>query len=329
MSHILLLGAGFSRNWGGLLATEVFNSLISSQEVRDDAYLRELLWNNQNNGGFENALSELQVEFLRDPRRFEAPMQKLQFAIRGVFDRMNQAFFQLHTLEFQQHQERMLGAFLCRFDAIFTLNQDVLLEHHYFQNVGFIGPRRWNGIQLPGMRRIPSVEYVYNQSWGRDSWIPLEPAEFRVLPRHQPFFKLHGSSNWLDTLGGGLLIIGGDKSRAINSHAVLAWSFEKFQEYLSRPNAKLFVIGYGFRDSHMNQAIINAVETTELRFFVIDSHGANVVRRANPSFDGASYAPNALDNAFRKGLIGASERSLSETFGADQVSHTEVMRFFD
>lgn len=216
-----------------------------------------------------------------------------------------------------------------RFDAIFTLNQDVLLEHHYFRHLDLPAVRNWNGAQLPGMRRIPSQEYVPDPSWGKDFWVPLDPANFRVEDRFQPCFKLHGSSNWRDAQGGQLLIIGGNKSRAIQSHAILMWSFDKFREYLSVPNTRLFVIGYGFKDPHVNEAIVDAVENRGLEFFVIDAHGRDVVRHANPSFGGGIYAPNALDDAFRRGLIGASERRLSETFGDDGlVSHTEVMRFF-
>jgi hypothetical protein len=42
MSHILLTGAGFSRNWGGWLATEAFEYLLGAVEVDDQ--LRHLLW---------------------------------------------------------------------------------------------------------------------------------------------------------------------------------------------------------------------------------------------------------------------------------------------
>lgn len=329
MAHMLLLGAGFSRNWGGQLASEVFDYLIGLPDIRGDEYLRRLLWANRNNGGFENALAEVQAAYTRDPRRYVDPMHRLQGAVSTVLDGMNQAFFARPTMEFQQYQERMLRTFLFRYDAIFTLNQDVLLEHHYFRHVDLPAVRNWNGAQLPGMQRIPSQEYVHDPSWAKDVWVPLDPAQFHVEPRSQPCFKLHGSSNWRDAQGGQLLVIGGDKSRAIQSHAVLAWSFNKFREYITGPNAKLMVIGYGFRDSHVNEVIIEAVENHGLQFFVIDRLGSDVVRHANPTFGGAIYAPNALDDAFRRGLVGASQRSLSETFGDDLVSHTNVMRFFD
>lgn len=329
MTHILLLGAGFSRNWGGLLATEVFDQLIGVPEINKDEYLKKLLWDNKNNGGFENALAEVQNAFIKEPSNYATRLQHIQGAISDVFNRMNHVFFEIPIMEFQPHQDRMLRTFLFRFDAIFTLNQDIFLEHHYFRHIGLSTVKNWTGAQLPGMRRIPNQEYVHDASWGKDTWIPLDPAQFQIENQCQPFFKLHGSSNWIDSQGGQLLVIGGDKSRNIQSHEVLAWYFDKFREYLTKPDAKLFVIGYGFKDSHINEAIIDAVENSGLQFFVIDRWGSDVVRHANPSFGGDIYAPNALDDAFIKGLIGASERSLADTFGDDSVSHTNVMQYFN
>ena len=329
MTHILLLGAGFSQNWGGLLANEVFESLIGLPEIREDEYLKTLLWNSQKNGGFEYALSAVQAAYIGNKKRYSDPLNRLQQAVGEVFQNMNQGFFDLNEFEFQNHLDRMLRTYLFRFDAIFTLNQDVLLEHHYIRHLDLSGGRNWNGPQLPGMRRIPNHEEIHNPSWGKDIWVPIAPEEFQIRDRYQPLFKLHGSSNWKDTQGGELLIIGGDKSQAIQSHDVLAWYFEKFQEYLNQPECKLLVIGYSFKDLHINDVIIEAVMNRELEFTVIDPLGSDVVKHANDTFGGDIYAPNALDDAFRKGLIGASRRNLSETFGTNSISHTSVMQFFN
>jgi len=328
MTHILLLGAGFSRNWGGLLANEVFEYLIGLPEIRGDEYLKELLWNSKDNGGFEYALSAVQAAYVGDKERYSDPLNRLQQAVSEVFQNMNEGFFE-RDFEFQNHQDRMLRTYLFRFDAIFTLNQDVLLEHHYLRHLDLSGGRNWYGPQLPGLRRIPSHEVIHNPSWGQVSWVPIATEEFQIRDRYQPLFKLHGSSNWKNTQGGELLIIGGDKSRAIQSHDVLAWYFEKFQEYLNQPECKLLVIGYSFKDSHINNVIIEAVMNRELGFFVIDPLGSDIAKHANSTFGGAIYAPNALDDAFRKGLIGASRRNLSETFGDDPISHASVMQFFN
>ncbi len=328
MTHILLLGAGFSRNWGGLLATEIFELLISQETIAHDGYLRELLWNHKANGGFENALAEVQVRYSSDPVRYGPSLDKFQTAVSNVFGRMNAALFNIPGIEFQQDIDRLLRTFLVRFDAIFTLNQDVLLEHHYFRHVELAGPRRWIGAQMPGLKRIPNATEIIDQSWEKDTWVPLEKERFLVEAGFQPCFKLHGSSNWIDSEGGPLLVIGGNKGSAIQSHAVLGWYFEKFREYLSVPDARLCVIGYGFRDSHVNEVIIEAISNSNLKLFVIDPSGSEVAMRANPSFGGAVYVPNALDDAFRQGLIGASRRGLSETFGNDPVSHDHVMNYF-
>jgi hypothetical protein len=58
--NILLTGAGFTRNWGGMLADEVFDNLIGSQELDDT--IRTMLWRARTNrGSFEDVLAELQL----------------------------------------------------------------------------------------------------------------------------------------------------------------------------------------------------------------------------------------------------------------------------
>ena len=58
-------------------------------------------------------------------------------------------------------------------------------------------------------------------------------------------------------------------------------------------------------------------------------NGDKVVRLANPSHGGQIYGPNELDHAFERGLVGASRRSLSETFGSDAVSFENILRFLE
>ena len=57
MTNILLTGAGFTRNWGGWLATEVRSRI--AQRVEDDPYLSEVL---NSADGFESALEFVQNE---------------------------------------------------------------------------------------------------------------------------------------------------------------------------------------------------------------------------------------------------------------------------
>ena len=164
-------------------------------------------------------------------------------------------------------------------------------------------------------------------SWGKDTWVPDDANSLTVSGRLQPLYKLHGSSNWRDIEGGELLVVGGNKIRSIDSVPVLKWYAENFEEDV-QAGSRLFVVGYSFRDSHINETIITGVRTAALKFFVVDPLGSEVVRHANSSHGGI-YSPNELDSAFSEGLIGASRRSLKETFVSDPISRANIMNFFE
>jgi hypothetical protein len=53
MPHYLLTGAGFSRNWGGWLANEVFEYLLADKDIT--APIRTQLWRDKHSqGNFED-----------------------------------------------------------------------------------------------------------------------------------------------------------------------------------------------------------------------------------------------------------------------------------
>lgn len=104
MEKILLLGAGFSRNWGGWLATELFENLLGTAEVRGDPGIRQLLWKHQRDEGFEGALAELQLAAERDPRgEPRAQLLRLQTAILQTFRTMQDAMDRV-AWEFSQNR---------------------------------------------------------------------------------------------------------------------------------------------------------------------------------------------------------------------------------
>jgi hypothetical protein len=331
MNHLLLLGAGFSRNWGGWLASEAFEYLLGCPEICASEDLRRLLWHHQATGGFEDALAELQLANRNDPANNGPRLQALQGTVTRMFDEMNRGFLGLTDFEFQQNRDDQLRTFLTRFDAIFTLNQDVLLEHHYLNppdNVMLLSRRRWEGPQLPGLRPEPAAGDPPAQSWAQRTWVPT--GDHQVHPRSQPFFKLHGSSNWRTADGDPMLIMGGEKTREIGLHRILTWYAERFDEYLSQRDSRLMVIGYGFRDAHINEAIARAVDQHGLRLFIISPQGSDLARSLNPTNrPGQIRAGTPLEEIFERSLIGASRRHLSEIFGRDGIERSKVQRFFD
>ncbi|MGO9413417.1 MAG: hypothetical protein ACLQCB_22040 [Spirochaetia bacterium] len=329
MTHLLLLGAGFSRNWGGWLASEAFEYLIGCSEIIDDGQLRNLLWKHQESGaGFEGALEELQSAYLRDPHNNLRQLTALQSAITRMFADMNRAFLNLIDWEFSADRESKVQVFLARFDAIFTLNQDIFLEKHYCNdNVMLLGARRWSGAYFPGLKRTRSAEPLHHNCLARSTWVP-DAAAFRLNAGAQPIFKLHGSSNWTSPEGKPLLIMGGAKAHEIVQNPILRWYSQQFDDYLFRPNTRLMIIGYGFRDPHINASIRVAVDKG-LRIFIIAPAGAELAFRLSPTRQrGQIVVPTEEENMLKQAMVGASRRPLAEIFGGGTAEFGKVMRFF-
>ena len=325
----LLIGAGFSRNWGGWLASEAFEFLLGCPEITADPQLAALLWKHQPTGGFEGALEELQTVFERDPQNARGPLMALQAAVGRMFADMNNALITTTDWEFQNFRDRQVGAFLTRFDSIFSLNQDVLIEHFYMgrDTASIGGIRRWSGVQMPGLRKIRTPEGLDGNSWAKATWAPDGDPKFVLDATAQPFIKLHGSSNWDRGDGSNLLIMGGAKAREIGRTPLLNSYAEIFEQTLCAAGAKLMVIGYGFRDSHINEAIQRGVDRG-LKLFIIAPEGADIARNLNQTRKAAIAVETPLEAMIAKSLVGASRRGLRDIFGGDTAEHNKVMRFF-
>lgn len=85
MTFILLTGAGFSYNWGGLLASEVFSALLADKDIDDST--RDRLFNAP--GGFEEVLADLQLSTDPDDKRRHGA---LITAMAGILNGMNNTF---------------------------------------------------------------------------------------------------------------------------------------------------------------------------------------------------------------------------------------------
>jgi hypothetical protein len=318
--NVALLGAGFSRNWGAPLASEVANDLVQ-QVGGDDLYLQTLLTKNEKN--FETALSQIQGEYISSPSSPERRerLEKLQGAIGSMFEKLNASFEGLSDFEFSNDQHFSVTKFLARFDAIFGLNQDMLLELRYAEAMPLASGMRWNAFQLPGMNRVNDPSLIGIGDKHKRQWKP--GSEFVVQGGAQPYFKLHGSSNWHTNDGRKLLVMGGNKDLLINELAVLRWYFEQFKSYLSRPDTRLMVIGYSFGDQHINNAIVEAWRNGTLAgMFLVNPAGREVLNPTRHHTVGMRSDLEDIPN------LGGSVRVMSATFAGDDYEHRRFVEFF-
>jgi hypothetical protein len=119
----------------------------------------------------------------------------------------------------------------------------------------------------------------------QDKFALMEPhPPFGTLPGSgaQPYVKLHGSVNWVESnVRKRILIMGGQKAVSIGRYPILTWYHDEFRKMLLRPSARLMVIGYSFSDTHINDAIVDGL-TAGLKLYVVDPFALKVLKNDPP-----------------------------------------------
>ena len=264
MPHYLLIGAGFTRNWGGPLSDEITGSLLG--ELHDDPQLAAAL----RRGPFEEAFQGFQTP--TGSSEEVTRLRRFQNAVTELFLRLNRTLL-LKQFEFNNDLEFSVKKFLARFDAIFSLNQDLLLEIQYMQT--FVQERKWSGVVIPGMQASPPSNAPGPIDCTMWTWRPAENID--AAPQFQPLYKLHGSSNWMTASGEPLLIMGNVKTGSIERFGVLRNYHDRFAALLNQTNARLMVIGYSFQDAHINSVIESAWRQHGLGTYLVDPRGRDVL----------------------------------------------------
>jgi hypothetical protein len=305
MQHFLLLGAGFSRNWGGWLASEVFEYLLGCPEIISNLHLRRALWKTKDAGGFEQTLAVVQADRSLGEAERDQATYAFDAALMRMFEDMNAALLEVDDLEFPTPQRNTVSSLLTRFDSIFTLNQDLLLEHLYMGG-GF------RATQLPGLQGLPGGDGRIADSLVKGLW--TDSGQTLIDKNLQPIYKLH--------------VLGAAKTQLIQNSRLLRSYADIFEQSLSQPNARLMVIGYGFGDTHINECLARAAQSG-MRMFVIDPKGSDLARSLNRTRANRQIIAGTPEEAlFEECLIGASRRTLREIFGADVVEQNKLERFF-
>jgi hypothetical protein len=314
MTHILLTGAGFTRNWGGWLAKELEGDLLARLAPHDQ--LRRLVQTSEN---YEEALGKARTPGYSRIDVSPSQVKILEEAIKESFWAMNMALGQRASMYLSGESKRSIQEFLPKFDAIFTLNQDLLLEFHY--DAGH-QPSRWIGSYYPGIE--PEIATPLNA--GEVIRVERRVGTIKAPDAsRQPIYKLHGSVEWVDG-SDSLFVVGGGKEAYIQSKPLLRRYSEIFREYLRQPNVRLMIIGYGFADEHINQLLVEASQSNpSLGVFHVHPEGRDAVHRGARERVAIYSAPSTASLP----CIGESRRLLTTTFGGDTLEYDKLLRFFD
>ena len=310
--HVLLTGAGWSRNWGGLLASEVWEALIGHQLVQSNQRLHSLLLEEPS---FEVALGRMHVSpFTREDRQhLEQGLLEAFMSIDREISRPDHEPW-INIYKVQEMLFRFCGQ---GFDTgyLFTLNQDLFFERKLYNEHVYFSPSP----------ALTAIQGNPNQRWftgnigpySDDFTIRPDPEEERSrLQGHLNVIKLHGSFNWRTGDGRNLMVVGTEKTTQIASLPLLVWYADVFKQVLTAGDVRLMIAGYGFGDAHVNAVIAEAIEIHGLKVLIWDT-GPNLKDRILDAPHGRSIW---------SGLISTVTRTMTEVFPGNQAETEEYRR---
>lgn len=267
---ILFTGAGFTKNFGGFLGTEMWSKIFNHPSVQEQGRLRELLLGDFD---YESVYHRvLSGEYTKDEKDI------ISYAILEAYKALDDIVRKWTFTPDAPYPvniygvNRMIRLFARdrgKLSFFFTLNQDLFVER-YFDDLDA-------GLTLPYVSRIPRWDGNKRQTLDTSDFVTLPVKEKITNCDGHPFhynalhyIKLHGSYGWQSSDGSSRMVIGRDKTSQIKAEPLLAEYLTVFQEVLSsKEEVKVLIIGYGFQDEHINDALADSTQTQGMRMFVI------------------------------------------------------------
>jgi hypothetical protein len=278
LDYLLLTGAGFSKNWGGWLAADLWSVILSHPFIQNNETLKKVVWNNRDSG-FETIFDD---KSLNDKNK-----KTFQDVVKDSFIDMHGSLIVRDNMMQNLMIRKFIGEIFIKFNGYFTLNQDLFFEQLY--NL----PHDLDKWYYPYIDNIQTMRDVLSEEGdGKQirGFIPkldrqkLERITLRVgkdlsyKTSLKPYYKLHGSLNFKSDDGKDVMIIGSSKASQINGHKLIEKYFDDFSTILNKAK-KLMIIGYSFKDNHVNQIIFDAVENSDLKLWIIGKSDLNSLIR--------------------------------------------------
>ncbi|MCR4324928.1 MAG: SIR2 family protein [Candidatus Curtissbacteria bacterium] len=310
---LLLTGAGYSANFGGFLGREMWSWIFNNSKLNNAGSLKRSL---RNKFDFEAIYSEVFDERSNLPSHeteiFKEVVNEAYLAMDAVIQ-TGWDNLPIHHAD----ATKFLGQFIeSDGGTCFTLNQDLAMEKRFGWNT--FGP----------------LSIRYKGNWGSLDLNDLDSTD-KVLPTadeidkykteaensSRRYIKLHGSLNWISQDGSDSKVIGINKMTTITKIPLLKWYFDLFKEAISTGDKRLVIIGYGFRDDHINSLLAEACEKNNLKLYIISptdpvSFQEDLLYRGQ----GALRSEDPLRSKIWNGVYGYFPYKFSELFPSPQIT---------
>ena len=248
---ILLTGAGFTANYGGFLAREMWSKIFNNPKLNGAGKIKLDL---HDNFDFEKLYSDVFDNQTYPQNEGAILTTVLNEAYEAQEKNIDEVFYEINSelvnfLKcFTEKDENFTG-------VCFTLNQDLFFEkklgwqpfgpqlQYPFDSRGDLVVNTSDTKIVPGKEEIKNYEESFNEDFC--------------------YIKLHGSVNWVTKDGDQCKVLGINKPTIINNIPLLNWYYNLFKKSLNRKDVKLVIVGYSFNDEHINDCIWEAAKLPE------------------------------------------------------------------
>ena len=293
---MLLPGAGFTRNFGGFLGPEMWSKILSYPLVQQQKEVRAQLMNgygfNYENyeGAYTFILSRPDAEFSPDAKNalkqavksaYDDLDKRMIEEVKGIY--RNRSNYEVCMSDLEKFLKTIYPISFgpCRKKQyFFTLNQDLWIERTFGKtNSGFNW--RYLGVDISDWekQKILKEQKDIRLKDKDEGFITLPKDDdlggikSKIAHENGPFYiKLHGSYGWLSAQSGqnDAMVIGSNKKEDIEKEPLLKWYSELFQKEIDEGDKNLLIIGYGFRDEHINKILVKGIKNNGLKLYVIN-----------------------------------------------------------
>jgi len=308
-NHILFTGAGFTHNIGTPLSKDMWASIFNNSIIQSTPRVKKLMLKEPD---FESVYNSI-IEGDYSDEEKNAVSQAVLAAYENLDTIVRQWIFnstgpnKLNIYKLQNLINKFAGKNGKGF--YFTLNQDLFLERKYYNGVKPVLPAiqyKSNWFTTHFNNKLSDQDYCRLPTQSE-----LDAQKVHLLSANNYFYiKLHGSYNWLSSSGSKRLVIGKNKLNQINEEPLLAYYFELFKKVLLTKDKTILIIGYGFRDEHINEVLADSVKNHGLQVHIITPDSFS-------SFKTTLYSVPHGKSIF-KGISGYYPQSLVQMFPPDQ-----------
>lgn len=336
--HILLTGAGFTKDFGAPLANAIWAEILNHNEIQAQSRIRKLMMD-ERDCDFESIYTSI----MEDKKYTEEERNAINHAMKFVYHDIDTTLRNYARRVPHPVQLNNLNEFIGRFNEngpiygpnghtryldtknksfIFTLNQDLFFERLYSNSE----------LSIPGITKKSD----WFTSYWRDE---LSERDYCQLPnidklnQFKPnilsdgnffFIKLHGSCNWKSFDGKPKMVIGRGKAEQIEKEPLLNYYFDIFKKVLFQKERRLLIVGYGFRDEHINNIIAEAVRCYELKIYIISPDLPKDLKNKLIN-ENADYLWQGVSGYFQNRLI---EIFPEDSYIPTQASKNLIKNFF-